>query len=100
VPRRPDDLVYGVDDVPPWLRLLALGAQHALLVSVYLVLLVLLFRRAGADHAATMNAVALGMVALAAASALQAARLGPVGSGYLAVPTFSAIYLGPSLLAA
>ena len=34
-------------------------------MSVYLVLLVLFFRRAGADHAATMNALGLGLAPLA-----------------------------------
>jgi xanthine permease XanP len=97
---RPDDLIYAVDDLPPWPRLLFLGAQNAVLASVYLVLVVIVFRHAGAGHAATVSAVSLGMVALAVTTALQALRRGPVGSGYLAPPVFSAIYLGPSLLAA
>jgi hypothetical protein len=25
----PDDLIYGVDERPPWLHLIFLGAQHA-----------------------------------------------------------------------
>ena len=40
------------------------------------------------------------MIALAIATALQALCRGPVGSGYLAAPVFSAMYLGPCLLAA
>jgi NCS2 family nucleobase:cation symporter-2 len=99
VPRRPEDLIYAVDEVPPWPRLLALGLQHALLISVFLVLLLIVFRHAGATPATTMSALGMGMAALAAGVALQALRLGPVGSGYLAAPVFSAIYLGPSLLA-
>ena len=69
-------------------------------MSVYLVLIVIVFRRAGAAPATTMSALGLGLAALAVGTALQAMRLGPVGSGYLAAPVFSAIYLGPSLLAA
>jgi hypothetical protein len=34
-------------------------------MSVYLVLVVIVFRHAGAGHAATLNALSLGMVALA-----------------------------------
>jgi NCS2 family nucleobase:cation symporter-2 len=40
------------------------------------------------------------MIVLALATFLQARRLGPVGSGFMCPATFSATYLGPSLLAA
>ena len=97
---RPEDLIYGVDELPPWLRVIFLGAQHAVLMSVYLVLIVIVFRSADASHAATLNALSLGMVALAISTVLQAIWRGPVGSGYLAPPVFSAIYIGPAVLAA
>ncbi|MBV8937786.1 MAG: hypothetical protein JO095_18560, partial [Alphaproteobacteria bacterium] len=45
---RPEDLLYAVDERPPWPRLLFLGLQHAMLLSVNLVLIVIVFRRAGA----------------------------------------------------
>jgi len=98
--KRPDDLIYAVDDRPPFPRLLALGVQHAALLSIYLVMIVIVFRAANASHEATISAVSLGMVAIAIAATLQALRGGPVGSGYLAPPVYSAIYLGPSVLAA
>jgi xanthine permease XanP len=97
---RPEDLIYVVDERPPWRRLIFLGAQHAVLMSVYLVLIVIVFRHAGASHAATLNALSLGMVALAISTVLRAVWRGPVGSGYLAPPVFSAIYIGPAVLAA
>ena len=97
---RPDDLIYGVDERPPCLHLIFLGAQHAALMSVYLLLVVIVFRHAGAGDAATLNALSLGMVALAVSTMLQAVWKGPVGSGYLAPPVFSAIYIGPAVLAA
>ena len=31
---RPEDLIYAVDELPPWPRLIFLGAQHAVLMSV------------------------------------------------------------------
>ncbi|MEO1223967.1 MAG: solute carrier family 23 protein [Pseudomonadota bacterium] len=98
--KRPDDLIYAVDDRPPLPRLIALGLQHAALLSIYLVMVVIIFRAANASHEAMVSAVSLGMVAIAIASVLQALRKGPIGSGYLAPPVFSAIYLGPSVLAA
>lgn len=95
--RRPDDLVYAVDERPPLPRLLALGSQHAVLASVYLILIVIIARKAGVGDATLISMVSLALIALAFASALQASR---AGSGYLAVPVYSAIYLGPSVLAA
>jgi NCS2 family nucleobase:cation symporter-2 len=97
---RPEDLLYTVDELPPWPRLLFLGIQHAMLMSVYLVLIVIVFRHADASDTATLNALSLGMIALAVSTMLQSIWKGPVGSGYLAPPVFSAIYIGPAVLAA
>jgi NCS2 family nucleobase:cation symporter-2 len=76
---RPEDLIYGVDELSPWLRLVFLGSQHTVLMSVYLVLIVIVFRGADASHAATLNALSLGMIALAISTTLQAIWQGPVG---------------------
>lgn len=98
--RRPEDLIYTVDERPPLPTLMALGVQYAALMSIYLVIVVIVFRDAGASHSATTSAVSLGMIAMALVAGLQAMRIGPVGSGMLAPPIFSAIYLGPSVMAA
>src|SRR5271170_7931810 len=80
---RPEDLLYAVDDMPPWPRLLFLGMQHAMLLSVNLVLIVIVFRRAGAGDAAILSALSLGMIALAISTVLQSL---PKGSGRLGIP--------------
>src|SRR5882724_6725670 len=97
---RPQDLIYAVDERPPGPQLALLGLQHAVMISVYLVIIVIIMRAARVTDAVALSAVGMGLVAIALASALQALRLGPVGSGYLAPPVYSAIYLGPSVLAA
>jgi xanthine permease XanP len=97
---RPSELIYAVDERPPWPKLVALGLQHTLLICVYLVLVSIVAKDAAASHDVTLNAISLGMIGLAIGAVLQAQRAGPIGSGYLAVPVFSAIYLGPSVLAA
>src|SRR6516225_8793653 len=68
--------------------------------SVNLVLIVIVFRRAGAGDAATLSALSLGMIALAISSVLQSMRKGPVGSGYLAPRVSSASYIGVFVMAA
>lgn len=98
--KRPSDLIYAVDERPPMPTLLLLGLQHAGLMAVYLVMIVIIFKAAGAPRSEIVSAVSFGMIALAISMMLQALRKGPIGSGYLAAPVFSAIYLGPSILAA
>ena len=84
--KRPEGLMYAVDEVPPWPRLVLLGIQHAALMAVYLVLIVIVVRDAGAPHHDSVSAVSLGMIAAAIAMMLQAIWRGPVGSGFLAAP--------------
>jgi NCS2 family nucleobase:cation symporter-2 len=98
--KRPEELIYTVDEVPPLRHLILLGAQYAALLAVYLMLVVVVVRAGGATRAQTVDAVSLGMIAAAAGTILQALKRGPIGSGFLAAPVFSAIYLGPSLIAA
>ena len=57
---RPEDLIYAVDERPPWPRLVLLGLQHAMLMSVYLVLIVIVFRHA------VFSAIHIGPAVLAA----------------------------------
>jgi xanthine permease XanP len=100
MPQKPSTLEYGVDEKPPALHVALLGLQYALLNSVYLILVVIIVRAAGASPEVSRSAVSLGMIAVAISTVLQALKRGPVGSGFLAPPVFSAIYLGPSVLAA
>jgi hypothetical protein len=69
-------------------------------ICPYLVFLALITQAAGASSTVTSHAVGLGMIAIALSTLLQAHRLGPVGSGYLAPPVVSAIYFASALEAA
>ncbi|WP_170984166.1 uracil-xanthine permease family protein [Rhodoligotrophos defluvii] len=100
MPKPPANIDFGVDDRPPTLQVVLLGIQYAFLLSVYLVIVVIIVRAAKADPAMARSAVSMAMIAAAIATVLQALPRGPVGSGYMAPPVYSAIYLGPSILAA
>lgn len=100
MPRPPANITTGVDETPPPLQLALLSLQYAFLLCVYLVLVVIVVRAAGADHETARSVVGMAMIASAIGTVLQALHRGPIGSGYLAPPVFSAIYLGPSILAA
>ena len=97
---RPPDMIYGLDERPPLVHLVLLGAQHVAVICPYLVFVTLITQAAGASATVASHAVGLGMIAIALATLLQAHRLGPVGSGYLAPPVVSAIFFAPALEAA
>ena len=97
---RPPELTYAVDEWPPWQRLIPLGFQFAVLGTVNLFILVIVARAAGADADVARNVVSLGLVAIAFGTIVQAHHGRYFGSGYLVPLVFSAIYLGPALLAA
>ena len=97
---KPSDLVYGVDDVPPFPRLVALGFQYAILLGVYLIIVVLVARAAKVPPEVTTDLVSLGLIAAAIGTAAQAWNGRFFGSGFLAPPVYSAIYFGPAILAA
>ena len=41
MPERPSELIYALDEKPPWLHLLALGFQHVAVICPYLVMVAL-----------------------------------------------------------
>lgn len=96
----PANITIGVDESPSPIQLLLLALQYAFLLCVYLVLVVIVVRAAGVSPETARSVVSMAMIASAIGTVLQALHRGPVGSGYLAPPVFSAIYLSPSILAA
>ncbi|CAM2946007.1 Xanthine permease XanQ [Legionella steigerwaltii] len=94
-----NELTYAVNDKPPIVKLILLGLQHTLLMSVYLVLIIIVVRASKLPDQIALDAVRVGMIALAIATSLQALKP-PIGSGFLAAPVVSAIYFKASLLAA
>ncbi|MBL8908085.1 MAG: hypothetical protein JNM20_15540 [Rhizobiales bacterium] len=97
---RPPGLIYDVDEYPPPLQLAILGLQYAVASAIYLVLVAIIVRHSNADAETSLKVMRIACVGLAIGTILQAIPRGPVGSGFLAPPVFSAVYLAPSLLAA
>lgn len=97
---KPVDLIYAVDDRPPAGVALLLAFQHVLIAVMSLAYPVLVTLEAGGSRSAAASVVSMSLVAMAVATLLQTSRSGWVGSGFLAPYITSAIYLGPSLLAA
>src|SRR6201985_2365193 len=100
MPERPVELIYALDERPPWLQLLGLGFQHVAVICPYLVMVALVAEAAKLPREAAQSAVGLAMIAVAFMTLLQGLRLRGVGSGYPCPPVVSAIYLPSSLAAA
>jgi xanthine permease XanP len=96
--RRPDGLIYGLDDEPRPLLLAALGLQHFMVVAPNLAIVVMICRAAGVDATTTEGVLSFSLIALAVATLLQGSRR--FGSGYFIVSCNSGIYLSASLAAA
>jgi xanthine permease XanP len=97
---RPKELIYALDEKPPWPQLVALGFQHVAVICPYLVMVALVVEAAKLPHHVAQSAMGLAMIAVAFMTILQSLRVGPVGSGYLCPPVVSAIYLPSSMAAA
>lgn len=81
-------------------ELALLGLQYAIMSAIYLVLVVIILRHTNITQSAATGVMATACIGLAIGTALQSLSRGPIGSGYLAPPVFSAIFLAPSVLAA
>lgn len=97
--KKPANLIYAVDDVPPLGVALLSGLQQVGLISIFLLFPLVVFREAGLSVYALNNILSLSMLAMGVGALLSALRVGPLGSGFLCPPVFSAFYLSPSLLA-
>jgi xanthine permease XanP len=97
--RKPTELVYGVDDVPPPITILLIGAQHVGVVRIQLIYPLLVIQLAGLPTVSSVNLLALALLALGIASILQSFARGPVGSGFLCPSCHTGIFLEPSIAA-
>ena len=80
---KPSELVYGVDDKPPWGVLLLLAVQHIFLMSSTLLLPVILVTEIGGGLDQVRAVVAFTMIACGIGTILQAMRWRGIGSGFL-----------------
>lgn len=81
--RRPENILYGVEDTLPRGTLLLLSIQHIFLMSSTLVLPVVLVREIGGGFDQIRSVVALTMIACGIGTILQAMRWRGIGSGFL-----------------
>jgi xanthine permease XanP len=98
--RRPPDLIYGVDDDPPFATNLLLGLQHVFKITINLVMPVMIVRSMGGTPRQATFMVSMSMLAAGIGTMLQALNRRGVGSGYLCPMVCGSSYLHASLAAA
>ena len=100
ISRKPADLIYGINERPPISVSIVLGLQHVFIAMMSLAYPVLITLESGGSRNVAASVVSMSLIAMSIATLLQVNRIGPIGSGFLGPHITSAIFLGPSLLAA
>jgi xanthine permease XanP len=97
--KRPSNLIYSVEEVPPKLVCLISGFQHLAILAPNLILAILLIRAAGGTVEDVTGIVSLSMVAFGIGAILLAMSHRWIGSGYLISYTFTNAYYPVNLAA-
>lgn len=97
--KRPSNLSYDVDEVPPLAVRLAVSLQHIFLMSLGWLYIVVIVSAVGGTQLQAESIIRMSMLAGGLATILQASR-SIIGSGYLCPLSGSLTYLQPSILAA
>lgn len=98
--QKPSNIVYGVDDLPPFWTTLFMGLQHVMVSAVTLVLPILIVRDIGGTATQAETVVRMSLFAGGIGVMLQVWQRGPVGSGYLCPQLCGPAYFTASLFAA
>lgn len=97
---KPGNIIYGVDDIPPFRTTLLLALQHAVLSLVFMIYPLMLVAESGGTPGDAEKIVTASILAISAGTFLQCFGKKGLGSGYLAVHITGPMYLPVSLQAA
>ncbi len=98
--RKPENIIYGVNERPPLPATLLLGLQHVFVMSSTLLLPVVIVREIGGSFLEIRNVVSFTLIAAGIGTILQCLGKGIVGSGYLVPNICGPSYLSVSIQAA
>ena len=91
-------LIYGLNDKPPFANALFVALQHVCVIFVPSVTPSIIIGRAlGLDAASTSYLIGMTLFVAGVATFIQAKRIGPVGSGLLSIQGPSFAFLAPIL---
>ncbi len=99
MPRKPSNLLYGVDENPGAIALILMGLQHISLMSIAFIFPVIIIEAIGGKLEQAEGLIRMAMLATGIGTILQAVNRGPVGSGYLCPLLNGPAFLSASLMA-
>lgn len=99
MPRKPSNLLYGVDESPGRIALVLMGFQHISLMAIAFIFPVIVIEAIGGNQEEAEGLIRMAMLATGIGTILQAVNRGPVGSGYLCPLLNGPAFLSASLMA-
>ena len=99
MPRKPSNLIYGVDENPGPIALVLMGLQHISLMSIAFIFPVIIIEAIGGNLEEAEGLIRMAMLATGIGTILQGINRGPVGSGYLCPLLNGPGFLSASLMA-
>lgn len=99
MPKKPANLLYGVDESPGFIPSVLLGFQHIFVLSISFIFPVVIVDAIGGSPNESRNLICMAMIATGFATMLQGFNRGFVGSGYLCPLVNGPAFLSASLLA-
>ncbi len=99
MPKKPANLVYGVDEKPPLTIIIVLAFQHIFFLTAGLIVATMITRTIGCPSELVQSIVCMSMITGGIATILQALNKGPVGSGYLCTSGIDPTFVSCSILA-
>jgi xanthine permease XanP len=91
--KKPPNLIYGVEDTPPLATTILLGLQHASIMSVSWIYVMVIVTGIGGTREQAEHMIQTSMIVSGIATILQARAQGPVGSGYLCPLSCGSAYI-------
>jgi len=95
--KKPANLIYDVDDIPPMAVQIPAAFQHLFVLSVGWVYVLLVVNAMGGTSAEMQSLIRMSMIASGIATIVQSRR--GIGNGYLCPLTCSLTYMAPVVLA-
>src|SRR4051812_24914126 len=99
MPKKPANLIYGVDDKPPPGVSALLGLQHVFVMTAGWIMVVVIVTTIGGTQEEVADVLRMSMIASGIATILQSLANSRVGSGYFCPISSGPAYISASMLA-
>lgn len=97
--RKPPDLIYAANEVPPPGASFVLATQHAFVALLALTYPVIIVLESGGDRMVAASMLSMTLIGMAIGTILQSLSGSPAGSGFFAPHVPSSIYVVPGIQA-